>query len=697
MVLELRRKESDNLEMQKAWASAVLVGVQSLAPPGGILRNVRGRDQVRALVLWILLPNWPALLDPWSAEVEARTRAPEAFDSMQQLLLTIARLPIEGRQAFRDVVAEECADIFVLRDLLLTSARSFANAALRSSIRSGKFAAPLWEAVLLLQLLWLGDMRRVEIAAEAAQAARTADAGVMAPVRPGTIGRSLSKLAGESRNTVFLEGPNATMASPLPRSCFHFQALLDFSIHPRAEREAFDKNAKYTVLNPTDLITQPKWEIDPKQGGLPKEFMSFMTHGNLVPIAFKQLVLQDENVSQQRESQQSAAGGLLPLLIFGGAIPVPAEAVFFVLEVGRNSVTNDTMRILPQVPDEVLRRPLKVKFRNEEGVDEGGVAREFFRLLSGQLFSPDYCAFKEDADSKYVWFNPAAFEDPSELTENDFITFGKVLGLVVYNNLPGFDVNFVPALFKKLKGEETTFEDFRQAFPSHATSLQAVLDWRPPIGMSPEESTEMFQDTFCLDFSVSYEVLGATVTKVLKGSDDNPEPVTLANRAEFAQKFQEWYLDTGVSRQFEAFKKGYGSVCGNLPVYRCLSSAELEAIVCGEKDLDFDNLRKGAVVVDSEVKFAEGYLDQLWDLLLSFDTMQKRQFLKFVAGSDIAPVGGLKQLGLRIQRNGGEPTDRLPTSQTCFNLLLLPEYSDAAKLKKLLTTAIENAEGFGLQ
>jgi len=102
-------------------------------------------------------------------------------------------------------------------------------------------------------------------------------------------------------------------------------------------------------------------------------------------------------------------------------------------------------------------------------------------------------------------------------------------------------------------------------------------------------------------------------------------------------------------------------------------------------------------VIDTEVRFREGYLDEFWALLESFDTTQKRQFLKFVTGSDLAPVGGLERLVLKIQRNGGEPTNRLPTSHTCFNLLMLPEYDNITKLSQLLRTAIENAEGFWLE
>ena len=61
-----------------------------------------------------------------------------------------------------------------------------------------------------------------------------------------------------------------------------------------------------------------------------------------------------------------------------------------------------------------------------------------------------------------------------------------------------------------------------------------------------------------------------------------------------------------------------------------------------------------------------------------------------------APVEGLSALKLIIQR-GSPDTDRLPTSHTCFNVLLLPEYLSKDKLRNRLMTAIENAQGFGLQ
>jgi hypothetical protein len=49
-----------------------------------------------------------------------------------------------------------------------------------------------------------------------------------------------------------------------------------------------------------------------------------------------------------------------------------------------------------------------------------------------------------------------------------------------------------------------------------------------------------------------------------------------------------------------------------------------------------------------------------------------------------------------VQRAGPD-AEKLPTAHTCFNTLLLPEYSSRDKLQRKLMTAIQNAQGFGLQ
>lgn len=37
-----------------------------------------------------------------------------------------------------------------------------------------------------------------------------------------------------------------------------------------------------------------------------------------------------------------------------------------------------------------LKKQLAVEFDGEQGVDEGGVSKEFFHLIVEELFNPDY-------------------------------------------------------------------------------------------------------------------------------------------------------------------------------------------------------------------------------------------------------------------------------------------------------------------
>ena len=124
---------------------------------------------------------------------------------------------------------------------------------------------------------------------------------------------------------------------------------------------------------------------------------------------------------------------------------------------------------------------------------------------------------------------------------------------------------------------------------------------------------------------------------------------------------------------------------------------ELEGIVEGEVELDFKQLEKYSTYEGGFDK-DHPYIRKVWEVLHEFDFEQKKNFLRFSTGADRAPIGGLKNLEpkFKLQRNGPD-TASLPTSATCFNTLLLPEYESKLKLRRLLLIAIENASGFGLQ
>ena len=79
----------------------------------------------------------------------------------------------------------------------------------------------------------------------------------------------------------------------------------------------------------------------------------------------------------------------------------------------------------------------------------------------------------------------------------------------------------------------------------------------------------------------------------------------------------------------------------------------------------------------------------------SLSLAEQKQLLAFTTGSDRVPIEGLSGLRFVISRSGPD-ADRLPTSHTCYNHLLLPEYGTKEKMERFLRIAITMNEGFGL-
>ena len=150
-------------------------------------------------------------------------------------------------------------------------------------------------------------------------------------------------------------------------------------------------------------------------------------------------------------------------------------------------------------------------------------------------------------------------------------------------------------------------------------------------------------------------------------------------------------MNTAVQRQFAAFLDGFKQVVSS-PIVFDMDPQELELVICGTKEMDFDALRKNCRY--KNYKPTDPQIVNFWNIVSQFTDEQKRNLLIFATGNDRVPVGGLGNLNFVIAKYGD--TERFPTASTCFNLLNLPPYPSYQVMKDKLTFAIENARGFGL-
>eukprot|EP00357_Protocruzia_adherens_P016873 CAMPEP_0115013580 /NCGR_PEP_ID=MMETSP0216-20121206/25504_1 /TAXON_ID=223996 /ORGANISM="Protocruzia adherens, Strain Boccale" /LENGTH=720 /DNA_ID=CAMNT_0002383029 /DNA_START=44 /DNA_END=2206 /DNA_ORIENTATION=+ len=350
------------------------------------------------------------------------------------------------------------------------------------------------------------------------------------------------------------------------------------------------------------------------------------------------------------------------------------DSPYLVLSIRRDHLIEDTLNGLSRSGLN-YKKPLRVKFIGEQGVDEGGVQKELFLLLLRQIFNPEYAMFKYNEQTRLFYFNGDTFESNMK-----FELLGMLMGLAIYNSIM-LDVHFPKAVYKKLLKVEPTFQDLKEFDPELHSGLNKLLEYPGDV-----------EGDLCYSFQVTREVFGEFKLEDLK-PNGGAIPVTKANRHEYVDLYVDWFFNKSCEAQFRSFLRGFGEVCDS-DAYNFFNHEELELLVCGSKDLDFIALQKTTMYADGYTKDSTIITD-FWDIAHQFTQEEKKNFLAFSTGSDRSPIGGLANLELTISRAGVD-CDRLPTAHTCFNQLLIPEYGTKEKLKEKLLKAINNSEGFGL-
>eukprot|EP01122_Echinamoeba_exundans_P009433 TRINITY_DN3339_c0_g1_i3.p1 TRINITY_DN3339_c0_g1~~TRINITY_DN3339_c0_g1_i3.p1 ORF type:complete len:589 (+),score=96.77 TRINITY_DN3339_c0_g1_i3:540-2306(+) len=399
----------------------------------------------------------------------------------------------------------------------------------------------------------------------------------------------------------------------------------------------------------------------------PARGFSYVNYPFVLSAETKSFLLQIESEVQQYRERQEAFN----LMMVTGIPVVP----YLVLKVFRQNLIHSSLEQLSHQPESNLKKKLKIQFVGEEGVDEGGLQKEWFQLLVKQIFSPAYGMFTEDSESRTHWFNGHSTDF------DEFELIGKLIGIAIYNSNI-LDLHFPQVVYKKLLGMKPTLDDMFSTHPTLAKGLKQLL----------EHSGEV-EETFGLNYAITYDYFGAVETHELIPGGATVS-VTSHNREDYVNRYVQYLLEDSVEKQFSAFHRGFRMVCSDSEIMTMFSPEELEQVVCGDPKLDFDELRKNTQY-DGGFDENSPTIKDFWIVVSEFSEEQKRKLLMFSTGSDRAPIGGLKKLAFTITRGTTGDTDRLPTSHTCFNVLILYEYATRDKLKNCLLKALEHSEGFG--
>ncbi|XP_062529854.1 E3 ubiquitin-protein ligase NEDD4 isoform X10 [Bombyx mori] len=354
----------------------------------------------------------------------------------------------------------------------------------------------------------------------------------------------------------------------------------------------------------------------------------------------------------------------------------------FEIKVRRNSILEDSYRIISSVSRlDLLKTKLWVEFESEVGLDYGGLAREWFFLLSKEMFNPYYGLFEYSAMDNYtLQINPNSGVCNEEHL-NYFKFIGRVAGMAVYHGKL-LDAFFIRPFYKMMLGKAIDLHDMESVDLEYYNSLMWIKENDP---------SELY-----LTFAVDEEQFGKTVQRELKPGGSNI-PIDNDNKLEYIKLVIEWRFVSRVVEQMVAFLDGFGALVP-LPLLKIFDEHELELLLCGIQHIDVRDWRSNTLY-KGDYHANHLVVQWFWRVVLSFSNEMRSRLLQFVTGTSRVPMNGFKELygsngpQLFTIEKWGSP-ENYPRAHTCFNRIDLPPYESYQQLREKLIKAIEGSQGF---
>ncbi|KAJ4837727.1 hypothetical protein Tsubulata_038110 [Turnera subulata] len=359
------------------------------------------------------------------------------------------------------------------------------------------------------------------------------------------------------------------------------------------------------------------------------------------------------------------------------------------ISVRRAYILEDSYNQLRMRSTQDLKGRLTVHFQGEEGIDAGGLTREWYQLLSRVIFDKGALLFTTVGNDSTFQPNPNSVYQTEHLSYFKFV--GRVVGKALFDGQL-LDVHFTRSFYKHILGVKVTYHDIEAIDPDYFKNLKWMLE---------NDRSDVLDLTFSMDADeeklILYERTEVTDYELIPGGRNIK--VTEENKHQYVDLVAEHRLTTAIRPQINAFLEGFTELIPR-ELISIFNDKELELLISGLPDIDLDDLRANTEY--SGYSPASPVIQWFWEVVQGFSKEDKARLLQFVTGTSKVPLEGFSALQgisgsqkFQIHKAYGS-ADHLPSAHTCFNQLDLPEYPSKERLEERLLLAIhEGNEGFG--
>ncbi|KAF5740134.1 E3 ubiquitin-protein ligase UPL1 -like protein [Tripterygium wilfordii] len=359
------------------------------------------------------------------------------------------------------------------------------------------------------------------------------------------------------------------------------------------------------------------------------------------------------------------------------------------ISVRRAYILEDSYNQLRMRSTQDLKGRLTVHFQGEEGIDAGGLTREWYQLLSRVIFDKGALLFTTVGNESTFQPNPNSVYQTEHLSYFKFV--GRVVGKALFDGQL-LDVHFTRSFYKHILGVKVTYHDIEAIDPDYFKNLKWMLE---------NDISDVPDLTFSIDADeeklILYERTEVTDYELIPGGRNIK--VTEENKHRYVDLVAEHRLTTAIRPQINAFLEGFNELIPR-ELISIFNDKEFELLISGLPDIDLDDMRANTEY--SGYSAASPVIQWFWEEVQGFSKEDKARLLQFVTGTSKVPLEGFSALqgisgSQKFQIHKAYVShDHLPSAHTCFNQLDLPEYPSKEFLEEKLLVAIHEAnEGFG--
>ena len=354
-----------------------------------------------------------------------------------------------------------------------------------------------------------------------------------------------------------------------------------------------------------------------------------------------------------------------------------ASAATTVLQLDRRNILRDTFQSFGKLQRSDLEHKLRIDFTGEVGIDSGGITDDWYVEVTRALLDPSLCLFsKVDSGGDLYTINPLSGVQ-GKVADEYFHFFGRFLGKMAFDRRTA-EVPFCASLLKQILGQQPTLACLAEIDPVKHQSLQWVLH---------NDITDVIYETF----AVVRDTFGEQKTIDLCPGGRSIEVVE-GNKAEWVTLVVEWELGGCVREQLDSLILGFHELVPPSGLAG-FDTTDLELLLRGPRTVDVWRVRSFTKYAGEGLSEASATVQFFWETFETFDDGRRSQVLKFCTGCTCIPLDGFEPAFTIVKSS--LPTNSLPTSHTCFNQLVLPEYSSREELEERLSFALQHStDGF---